>query len=108
MRAFLLVVGAVVMGLAFAPGAGAATCHDATSSFTNLRSISCAQAKQVMHQARTGLGADEKPPFMPECKGDPIARWHGWRFQALGALGIDVVASKGSQSFHFGGGGACS
>jgi hypothetical protein len=101
-RALLPLLPVVAAGVVAAPNAQAATCHDATSSFTKLRSISCAQAKQVVAQARR-----DGPPYLPECPPDAAVTWHGWRFTAVGTLGIDVVVRKGARSFHFGGGGAC-
>ncbi len=106
MRVLLPVVATLALGAAAAP-AQASTCHDATSSYSHLRSVSCGQAKQVVARARAALLADEQPPFLPECKGDPVATWHGWRFTAVGTLGIDIVVTKGAKRFHFGGGGAC-
>jgi hypothetical protein len=107
-RALLPVLVTLLVGVAAVPSAQAKTCHDAVSSYTKLRGISCAQAKVVVKSANAALNDDRKPPFMPECKGNPSAKWNGWKFTAVGTLGIDIVATKGSKSFHFGGGGACS
>jgi hypothetical protein len=101
-RALFPVLGALVIGAVAAPSAQASLCHDATSTYTKLRGISCTQAKRVVAQARR-----DQPPYLPECKGDPAVTWRGWRFAAVGSLGIDIAVTKGARSFHFGGGGAC-
>jgi hypothetical protein len=102
-RALFPVLAAAFAVALAAPSAQASSCHDATSSFTKLQGVTCAQAKAVVAQSRK-----DQPPYLPECKGDPSVSWHGWRFTAIGSLGIEIVVRKGAKSFHFGGGGACS
>lgn len=82
--------------------AEARTCHTAAQSITKLKNVSCKRAKKVANRANRAGGTE-----IPECRGEPVEKWHGWKFKATGNRGIVIRVSKGNRRFLLSGGGAC-
>ncbi|HEY0131214.1 MAG TPA: hypothetical protein VGB57_07400 [Allosphingosinicella sp.] len=106
-RAFKLLLLALALSLSAVPSASAsaeqsAVCHTVAQSVTERKNISCKQARKVATRAGQALKG------FPECPGDDIRIWNGWRLTPDPAgVAIGTRFKKGDRSFHLTGGGAC-
>lgn len=99
--ALLAIIAIATVVFSSPKGAEAGTCHSLAQNITKLKNASCKGAKHLVNSAyRQGVN-------IPECKGDTVIRFRGWKFKAIGSRDITVRVTKDTKRFILSGGGTC-